>query len=191
MFAQALKKHLFFDCLKSGENEMPCIIPKKELKHIVMGFLDEDLNNPEIAPYSIQKIARTALEDFKHKPGEWYNPSNINFALEKLHNMQRIKGSENLEILISNDGMVFLDKMLEKIETEKHDCDCEKKYENNLKNGNNNKGKTKEDFFLVKETFDESKKNESDIQNKLEEDSQSSNGFRIISIFFFSIISIF
>lgn len=180
MFGQALKKHLFFDCWKSGEQEMPCIIPKKELKQILMGFLDEDQNNPEIAPYSIQKIARIALEDFKHKPGEWYNPSNINFALEKLHNIHRIKGSENLEILISNDGMVFLDKMLEKIESEKHDCDCDKKYENNL-NGNN-KGKTKDDFFLVKDSFDESKQSESDIQNKLEEDSQSSNGSQPLSI---------
>ena len=32
--------------------------------------------------------------------------------------MQKIKGAVNMEILISNDWMVFLDKMLEKIEME-------------------------------------------------------------------------
>lgn len=189
MFAQALKKHLFFERLKPDANEKPSLIPKKELKHIILGFLDEDQDSSIIAPYSIQKIAKSAFEEFKHKPGEWYNPSNINFILEKLHNMQKIKGAENMEILISNDGMVFLDKMLEKIEMEKCECDWEKKLEKNL-NGIN-KNKSKEEFCLIKDYFEDLKKSESEIIAKKNDDdshSQSSNGkffFFFVKVFFF------
>ena len=177
MFAQALKKHIFFDRLKPDGTENYVTIPKSELKTVIIGFLDEDHDSPIIAPYSIQKIAKAAFEEFKHKPGEWYNPSNINFILEKLHNNHRIKGTENLEILISNDGMVFLDKMLERIGVEKCECENEKKLEIST-NGKNNKSKDKEkdgeklnekeEFLLIKD-FDDLKKSESEIIRKRSE----------------------
>ena len=174
MFAQALKKHIFYDRLKPDNYERIPTIPRKELLSIIMGFLDEDQNSLKIAPYSIQKIAKSAFEEFKHKPGEWYNPSNINFTLEKLHNAYRMKGVENLEVLISNDGMVFLDKMLQKIDNEKCECDWERKLEKSL-NGKN--GKEKEDFLVIKDCFEELKKSESEIIRKVSiDESQSSNG---------------
>ncbi len=179
MFAQALKKHIFFDRLKSDNFERFPMIPRKELLSIIMGFLDEDQNSMKIAPYSIQKIAKSAFEEFKHKPGEWYNPSNINFTLEKLHNGNRMNGAESLEILISNDGMVFLDKMLQKIDNEKCECDWEKKLEKNLNGGKN--GKEKEDFLLIKDGFEELKKSESEIIRKISiDESQSSNGSLVL-----------
>lgn len=175
MFAQALKKHIFFDYLNPEENEKFIIIPKQELKKIICGFLDDDQGSNEIAPYSIQKIAKSSFEEFKHKPGEWYNPSNINYTLEKLHNSHRLKGAEHLEILISNEGMVFLDKMLAKIEHEKCDCDWEKKLDKSL-NGSSANKKNKDEFFLIKD-LEELKKSESEIIRKIScDESQSSNG---------------
>lgn len=179
MFAEALKKHLFFDKMKFGDTDL--IIPRKDLKRIILGFLDDDYCCPEIAPYSIQKIANVAYEELKHIPGEWYNPSNINYLLEKLHTIHKIKGTENLEFLISNDGMVFLDKMLEKLDHKECECDYEKKMEamlnlskNSSKNiSKKNNNKSKEDFL-----DEDSKKSDLVIiRKKMEdEDSDSSNG---------------
>lgn len=179
MFAQALKKHIFFDKLKFGDTDLT--IPRKDLKRIILGFLDDDYSCPEIAPYSIQKIANVAYEELKHIPGEWYNPSNINYLLEKLHNNHKIKGAENLEFLISNDGMVFLDKILEKLEHKECECDYERKLEAMLNISENSKEKiAKKIIIQSKEDFleEDSKKGDSVIiRKKMEdEDSESSNG---------------
>lgn len=172
MLAQALKKHIFFDKLKSSEDDNKMLsIPRKDLKKIIVGFLDDDEGSANIAPYSIQKIAVSAFNEFKHKPGEWYNPSNINFVLEKLHNTRRVSGAENLEILISNDGMIFLDKILEKLQYKECDCDCDRKLEASLNICKNQANKNKDEFLLIND-LEDLKRNSKKSFN----DSQNSNG---------------
>lgn len=82
------------------------------MKSIIEGFLDEDEQSADLAPYSIQKIAKIAFSEFSLKPGDWYTPNRICYVLGILHNEKKcLPGTENLKVALftSSQPVVFED----------------------------------------------------------------------------------
>ena len=121
MWAEALKRHIFYKNFKENR-----ITEQEKLAfRILKYFLDErkDL-------FSIQSISETAYKEYKLEPGKWFNPSNICYCLESIHNnQQRIEGAENLEMLICSESFLFLDEILKKFGV-KEFCKCSLKDNN-------------------------------------------------------------
>lgn len=115
---------------------------------------------------------RVAYKELDMKPGSWFNPSNIFFVLEKLHLTNRLKGTEKMEFMIFNDGMVFLDKMVNKIGGQKCECDFKSLIEKSF-----TPSSQKESFF----EFTDLKKSESEHDYSINSSSSSSCDSEIIN----------
>ena len=106
LFAQVIKHHQKI----TGEKEMIKIL---EL------FNDFDKRQP----FSIQNIAKIARIEYGLKPGEWYNPSQISFILNTLHEKE-IANEIKLKFCLFNSGNLFFDILVKAMTNGLKRCSC-------------------------------------------------------------------
>lgn len=101
IFAEGLRRHL--------GNQIQTI------HHIIQQFADDDNDSPDLAPYSIQKIAKVAYDIYRILPGQWYQPNRICYCLEKLHSQNPMKTCEKLQVMtLSCDVPIILENILKR-----------------------------------------------------------------------------
>ena len=73
----------------------------------------DNIESDYVSPFGIHSIAREGLK-LRRKPGDWYGPQAICNVLHELNKTR--KPLPNFSMVVCNDGNVFLDKILHKIE---------------------------------------------------------------------------
>lgn len=97
---------------------------KEEMEQILHLFDDFDKSKV----FSIQNVAKVAMEEYEMEPGTWYNPSQIVYIITQLYKKQPKNIYRNsLTILPMNNGSLFFDQIISKMTDGKQLCKCEKK----------------------------------------------------------------
>ena len=79
----------------------------------LLGLFMDNIESEYVSPFGIHSIAREGLK-LRRKPGDWYGPQAICNVLHELNKTR--KPLPNFSMVVCNDGNVFLDKILHKID---------------------------------------------------------------------------
>jgi cysteine protease ATG4 len=83
LLAETFRRHL-----KYNEQQN-----RQQLLNILSAFIDDDEGLEHVGNYSIQKIAKEAMEEYKMHVGQWHSPSSISYCLQTLHYRNPLRGT--------------------------------------------------------------------------------------------------
>jgi len=107
MLAEGIKRHY------DARGELLEKFKKESLMTIISLFADF-VQDPMLAPFSIQQICKIAYESFGSTPGKWYRASSVIMSLDVLNDKYGVRRIQNFKICTFNEGTIYEDQILKK-----------------------------------------------------------------------------
>ena len=87
---------------------------KKESLMTIISFFADFVQDPMLAPFSIQQICKIAYESFGSIPGKWYRASSVVMSLDILNEKYGARRIQNFKICMFNEGTIYEDQIFKK-----------------------------------------------------------------------------
>lgn len=107
MLAEGIKRHY------EGKGLLLDKFKRESLMTIISLFADF-VQDPILAPFSLQQICKTAYESFGSIPGKWYRASSVVMSLDILNDKYGIRRIQNFKICMFNEGTIYEDQIFKK-----------------------------------------------------------------------------